>query len=217
MNHEVDGKPTIRRMYMIDGNTQQKQVRQHKKDHFSVIRKNSHMFKAKLIENENYYKLRSKQLLLMLIPSIPIGLLVNFHQIPIWLTILMIGLYIGAIFFTIRNQKQINSVLGNKLIEIDIEEIRIKSKKGTDNETIKLNSVEKIILKDEYSMPQETMKEIGQELTGKTKQNYVILQQENQKRQLDFEVDSYYKINQLNKLIESWKMKGYNVERMTGN
>ena len=175
------------------------------------------MFKAKLIETKDYYKLRSKQLLLMLLPSIPIGLLVNFYQIPIWLTILMIGLYIGAIFLMVRNQKQISSVLGNKLIEIDIDEIRIKSKKGADDETIKLNGVEKIILKEQYSMPQETIKEVGKELTGKAKQNYVILLQDNQKRQLDFEVDSYYMINQLNKLIESWRMKGYNIERMTEN
>ena len=175
------------------------------------------MFKAKLIENENYYKLRSKQLLLMLIPSISIGLLVNFYQIPIWLTLLMIGLYIGATFLMVRNQKQISSVLGNKLIEIDMDEIRIKSNKGTEDEIIKLNRVKKIILKNEYSIPQETLKEVGQELIGKAKQNHIILQQDNQRRQLDFEVDSYYMMNQLNKLIESWKMKGYNIERMTEN
>ena len=175
------------------------------------------MFKAKLIANEDYYKLRSKQLLLMLLPSIPFGLLVNFYQIPIWLTILMMGLYIGAIFLMVRNQKQISSVLGNKLIEIDIDEIRIKSKNGADDETIKLNGVEKIILKDEYSMHLETIKEVGQELAGKAKQNFVILQQDNERRRLDFEVDSYYMVNQLNKLIESWKIKGYEIEGMTEN
>lgn len=175
------------------------------------------MFKAKLIENGNYYKLKSKQLLLMVIPSIPIGLIVVFYQIPIWLAILLIGLNIGAIFLMVRNQKQINSILGNKLIELDIDEVRIKSQQGADDETIKLNNIERIILKDEYSMSQENIKEIGQELTGKAKRNYLILQQKSQKRQLDFEVDSYYMINQLNKLIESWKMKGYNIERLTEN
>ena len=175
------------------------------------------MFKAKLIENQNYYKLRSKQLLLMLLPAISIGLLVNFYQIPTWVTILMVGLYVTAIILMTRNQKQINSVLGNKLIEIDVDEIRIKSKKGTEEETIKLKEVERIILKDEYSMPQETIKEVGQEITGKTKQNFLILHQDSKKRQLDFEIDSYYMINQLNKLIESWKLKGYNIERMRKN
>ena len=175
------------------------------------------MFKAKLIKNKNYYKLRRKQLLLMFLSPIPMGLLVNFYQIPIWVTILMIGLYIAAIILLARNQKQLSLVLGNRLIEIKIDEIRIKSKKGIEEETIKLNKLEKIILKDEYSMPQETIKEIGQELTGKTKQNYIIIHQNNKKRQFDFEIDSYYMINQLNKLIESWKMKGYNIERISEN
>jgi len=116
-----------------------------------------------------------------------------------------------------KKSKQLSLVLGNRLIEIKIDEIRIKSKKGIEEETIKLNKLEKIILKDEYSMPQETIKEIGQELTGKTKQNYIIIHQNNKKRQFDFEIDSYYMINQLNKLIESWKMKGYNIERISEN
>ena len=181
----------------------------------SVIRKNkNHMFKAKLIENDNYYKLRSKQLLLMLLPSIPIGLLVNFYQIPIWLTIVMIGLYILAIILLTRNQKRMNSILGNKLIEIDEQEIRIKSKKGTQEETINLDEVEKLILKEDYSIPQETMKELGEEIIGKAKQNYLILQQNNQKRKLDFEIDSYFMIQQLNKIIENWEVKGYKIERV---
>lgn len=172
------------------------------------------MFKAKLIESKNYYKLRSKQLLFMLLPSIPLGLVLIFYLIPIWLTMLMIGLYIAAIILMARNQKQMISVLGKKLIEIDRDEIRIKSIQGKEVETIKLNKVEKIILKVKYSIPQETIKEIGQELVGKVKQNYLILFQNNHERKLDFEVDSYYMINQLNSLIDTWKMQGYKIERI---
>jgi len=113
-----------------------------------------------------------------------------------------------------RNQKQINSVLGTRLIEIDEQEIRIKSKNGTQEEVIRLQEVEKLILKQDYSIPQETMKEVGEEIIGHTKQNYLILKKDNQNRQLDFEIDSYYMIEQLNKIIESWKSKGYNIERI---
>lgn len=170
------------------------------------------MFKAKLIENKNYYRLKSKQLILVSLPVIPIGLIVNFYQIPIWVTIIMIGLYIVTIILIAKNQKQINTVIGKRLIEIDNEVIRIKSNKGIADETINLNEVETIIIKDEYSMSQETIKEIGQELVGKVKQNYLILLQNNHKRKLDFEVDSYYMINQLNRQIEKWKMQGYKIE-----
>lgn len=170
------------------------------------------MFKAKLIENKNYYSLRTKQVIFFLLFSIPIGLIGSFDKLPIWLVLLILGLFIAAIILMVRNQKQINSVLGNKLIEIDIDEIRIKSKKGIEEETINLNNVEKIFLKDKYSMPQETIKEFGDELKGKAKQNYIILHIDSLKRKLEFEFDSYYMINQLNKLIETWKTKGYTIE-----
>lgn len=170
------------------------------------------MFKAKLIENEKYYKLQRKQLFLTILLFIPIYLFVSFYKIPIWVTILIIGIFVATVIFTSRNQKRINSILGNKLIEIDMDEIRINSKNGATEESIKLDEVERMILKNEYSIPQETLKEMGQELTGNIKQNFIILYKDSQKRQFDFEIDSYYMINQLNKLIETWRTKGYKIE-----
>lgn len=173
------------------------------------------MFKAKLIENEKYYKLRRNQLLLMLLPAVPAILIINYYQIPVWLVIFIAGIYILATIWMNKNQKRINSMLGNKLIEIDEEAMRIKSKEGLELELFKLDEVEKIIVKDEYSLPQETMKEVGQEIIGKTKENFIVLHFKHQKRKLDFEIDSYFMVTQLNKLIESWKVKGYNIERIT--
>jgi cbb3-type cytochrome oxidase subunit 3 len=172
------------------------------------------MFKSKLIKSENYYKLRSKQLILMLLPGIPMGLIVNFYQVPIWLTIAMIGIYILIIVLTFRNQKRINSVLGNELIEIDEKELRIISNKGIREQVFSLDKVDKLILKNEYSMPQETMKDLGKEIAGNAKQNYLILQQNGQDRRIDFEIDSYFMLRQLEKLIENWESKGYNIARV---
>ncbi len=171
------------------------------------------MFKAKIIESKNYYKFRTKQLLLMFLMSLLIGLVVNFYQIPIWLTILLCGFYILGIVLMARNQKRITSIFGNKLIEIDEREIRIKSKKGNRVEIINLDEVEKLILKKEYSMPQETIKEIGEEIAGNAKQNFIIITQNSKDRRLDFEIDSYFMIKQLNKIIENWISRGYNIER----
>ncbi len=173
------------------------------------------MFRAKLIENKRYYKLRVKQMSLMFLLLIPGSIVLFVYKTPpIWIAIPALVLYIGTIILMVRNQKKICSVAGNKLIEMDIDEIRIKSKKGIE-EKIKLNNIEKIILKDQYSMPQETMKEVGQELTGKIKQNYIIINQDNEARRFDFEFDSYYMINQLNNLIKSWQTKEYNIEKIS--
>ncbi len=174
------------------------------------------MFKAKLIENGEYYKLKNKQQLIAILLTILLGFFVNVYQLPVWLAIPIIAFYIAAMILMVRNRRQISAVVGNKRIEIDEEQIRIKSKKGSD-ETIHLNRVERIMLKDEYVLPQRTIKDVGHELSGKSKQNFVILYQNNRARQLDFEVDSYYMINQLDKLIETWKQKGYHLEWLKDN
>ena len=170
------------------------------------------MFKAKLVENENYYNLRSKQLILMFLPSLPMGLIINFYQIPNWVTILMIGVYILTIILINKNQKRLSSMIENRSIEIDEKEIRIKSKNGTQKEIITLADIDKIIIKDTYSIPQETIKEIGKEMAGKAKKNYLILERNGQKRKLDFEITSYYMISQLNKIIANWKTIGYEIK-----
>lgn len=126
----------------------------------------------------------------------------------------MIGLYVLAIIPMIRNQKRLSAIVGNKQIEIDNKEIRIKSKKGIQQEIIHLNKIDKLILKDIYSMPQETIGEVVKEMSGKAKQNYLILEQNSQKRRLDFEIDSYYMVNQLDKIIKNWKANGYNIEQL---
>ena len=171
------------------------------------------MFRAKLIENEDYYKLRRKQLFLTLIPVIPFGLVINFYKLPTWVSIMMIGIYIIAILLMFKNQKKMNLIIGKKILEIEEEEIRIKTKNGEEKESFNLNKIEKLILKREYSIPQETISEVGKEIIGDTKQNYIIIKEkEKENRKLEFDVDSYYMIKQLNKIIQSWEKKGFIIE-----
>ena len=172
------------------------------------------MFKAKLIENESYYKLRSKQMLLMLLISIPMGILANFYSMPLNLNIVMHAIYILAVIINSKNKKLINSMLGKKLIEIDKEEIRIKSRNGTPQEVITLGAVDKLILDGDFALPQETFKELGKEMIGNGKQNSLIIHKNSKSRKLNFEFDSYYMIEQLKKVIKHWEEKGYNIERI---
>ena len=107
-----------------------------------------------------------------------------------------------------------NSASGNKVLEINEDVISIKSATGSLEEIIKLDEVEKLILKETYSIPQETMKEVGEELMGSTKQNFLIFQQNDIQRRIDFGVDSYYMIEQLNQLIANWESRGFKIERI---
>lgn len=169
------------------------------------------MVKGKLIEDKNYYKLRSKQLLLFVLPSILIGLLANFSKTPNWISIVAIALYIFLVMLTIRNQKKMQG-LSSKLIEIDATEIRLKSDEGSLIETIKLEHLDKIILKEEYSMPQETMKDLKEEIAGKANMHYLEIVQNGSRKRINFELNSYYMFEQLKKTIEIWKQNNFNIE-----
>ena len=172
------------------------------------------MFKAKLIEKESFYKLKREQILYMFIPSILIGLLINFYALPIWLIIILVVIYLLLLFLTSKNLKQINAITGNKTIEIKEEEISIKNNNNGERETIHLNHQDKIILKANYALAQETIAEIGKELSGQAKENYLILEQNTKQRRLDFEIETHYMIEQLNKVIQVWEEKGFNIEKV---
>lgn len=169
------------------------------------------MFKGKLIENESYYKIKSKQFLLWTLTSILFVFLVLTFMDQRRFYIVLFGVYIIMSILLGRNQRRINSIFGNRIIEMDVSEIRIKSKGGNQQERINLNEVEKIILKQEYTMP-ETLKDAAGELAGKVIQNYLILHFKGESKKMDFEIDSYYMVTQLNKLIENWEKKGYKIE-----
>lgn len=170
------------------------------------------MFKAKLIEREGYYKLRRRQLLFVVVITFPMGVIVSTNSIPLWAILLIIGISIPLLILSLRNRRLIDSILSNRTIEIDTDEIRIKTKKGRITETISLQEVDKLSLLKQYALTQETMKDISQELSGKAIKNKVILQQNGTIRKFDFEIESHYMVNQINKLIEHWQTQGITIE-----
>lgn len=170
------------------------------------------MFKAKFIENNAYYQLRRRQLMLLLLTAIPAGLIVNFYRFSLPIILAITGIYLGGIIWMAKNQKRITQLRGNKYVEFDGTEIRIRSEKHEPTEVIQLAAVENIVLNKYYGMPQENMKEVANELKGNARKNYLLLYHNNRQRQIHFEVESYYMLNQLNSIVEDWKKNGYPVE-----
>ncbi len=167
------------------------------------------MFKAKLIENEKMYRLIQRQVWLVLIPTLPIAALINFKLTPLWLSIVMITVLVLTTIWSILTQKEINALKDKRFIEIDEEEIRIRSTKGEQFEMIPLSNVEELILPNEYSVSEIFLKQ----LFGKVKKNYIKLKQNEQNRIIYFELDSEYLVNQLSDVVSSWKRKNYNIIR----
>ena len=169
------------------------------------------MFKGTLIEDEKYYKLRSKQLLYIMLPSIAIGLLVNFHQMPTWVTIGAILFYVAITTLTFRNQKEMVKV-ANKNIEINSNQIILKDSSGNLLETIAINSDSTIKIKERYQMAQETVSDIKEEFKGNVEKHFIVLKHNNEERRFDFVITSHYMLNQLNKMVKLWQKENFNIE-----
>jgi Ca2+/Na+ antiporter len=169
------------------------------------------MVKGKLIETKNYYKLRRFQLIYLILTSLLIGMIVNLHRLPIWLSIAVVIVYGLILYLTYKTQKKIKSQTQKK-IEIDSKEIRIKSSTNSIVEKYSLATLDKIIVKRKYSMPQDSLKDISDELNGKSNMHYIALFTKGKSNRIDFELDSYYMISQLNKIVGIWNEDNLNLE-----
>ncbi len=159
------------------------------------------MFKANLIENKDYYRLKNNKLLLIILIGLSVNFIFIYHQIPFGLMITILSLYIFLIALIIRKLIKLKSVCKDKQVLFGEQEISVINKNGQKEILIDLNKIEKLMVKETYFFSQE-------EIAENTKQNYIIIQKNKQnKRKLAFEIDSYYMINQLNQLISQWKAK----------
>ena len=172
------------------------------------------MFKAKLIADPSYYRLRRRRALLALLPIIPGALILDVFDLPVGIAVAAVLAYAAALWLVFRNQKSLDSFVGNQTIEIDGQAIRVLDHSGRPTENYALDRVDKLLLKKTYGFPEETLADMADELKGNPKKNFIIVEQGGQRHQFDFVVDSYYSLKQLDKLIDGWSRRAYPIERV---
>jgi len=171
------------------------------------------MFKAKLIQHKGFYQLRSQQLWLGLIPLLFIGLITSLYDLPTSLVLVFIAIYLITTFFIFRNRRQMNALSNSSTLDMNTHQISILNTLNGAKEIISLADVTRIIVKKQYSLPQETLSDLKNEAMGKANEQFIILHQGDKIKRLDFEIDTHFKITQLNKLIEAWQQQGYSIEK----
>lgn len=169
------------------------------------------MFKAKLVESPDYYSLRRKHLLYYFLPSIVIGVIVNFSSMPVWLTVIAVAIYLASLIFGLKTLRELQSRLQKK-IEIDTDNIIIIDNKGTILESISMTDSHIIKIKENYYFEYEGSMELIEEVKGNSREQFIIVEDSHKKRRFDFVIDSHYMKNQLYKIIAQWQSKQYSVE-----
>lgn len=168
------------------------------------------MVKVKLIENDSYFQLRKKQLIILFLASIPPLLVLNLHGPAVWI-FAAFAIYILGLYFIGKNQKRISEVFGNRTMEMDDSEIRLTSKKRNQYESMVLDGKEVIILDKDFTNQESAFSEKSINIDGKALAHSITIRKGGFERKLQFELDSHYMASQLKKVIEAWKSKGYQI------
>ncbi|MEN0003871.1 MAG: hypothetical protein AAF798_06995 [Bacteroidota bacterium] len=166
------------------------------------------MFKAKLIENNTYYK--SKRLLLILAIAAPliIGLSANIIELSAVIVAAVALFGIVMIIQQYRLQKKVQQLTSQQTIEISEDRIQIKDNNSALQQDIDLQTIKRIVVKNNYHIPEETLKDLSKQLRGDYTKNYLIVEHATGEQKFEFEIDSYYMLTQLHKLIQSWDSRG---------
>jgi hypothetical protein len=174
------------------------------------------MIKAKLIESHTYYRARRMLLILMFLPAIPAAIVINYLGFPTWTVVLAVIAYVAILYVGIKNSKRMTAMSKARMLEIDEQVLRVTGNGSQQEMSIHLQDVDSIRVSKDLGIPQESFKDISNELGGTMKENYLIIRQKAQAEDLrfDFVVESYYMVKKLEDLIAAWKTKGYLVERV---
>lgn len=175
------------------------------------------MFSAPLIDDKNYFQWRKQTNQLMLIRPLYLLLLpfigIIFFPNNLLFTKSMVGLmilsYIVLRWLIFKNFRHMQSAMGNRKIEMDRDQIRIKALDGNLLESFLLSKDIKISIESDYQIPNSSLSEGWKEINGKHHENSVSIFTNNKVYNYFFEFNSYYMSEQLKGLVNDWIKKGY--------
>ena len=170
------------------------------------------MFKAKLITNQKYYDFRKKIILIGIPIAIISGLIGNFYLMTTTQILIFILISIPIIYYFFHLGKKMKDSVSESAIEISDRSIILKSKSGKKSEEINIQEIEEINVSKEFGFAGETFNDFVQELNGKPLKNAIEINSNGKVRRFDFVIESYYMIEQLKKIIESWRSSGMKIK-----
>jgi len=166
------------------------------------------MFKAKLINDSSYYALRSKHLVIGLLPGVVLAFLVQPLNLSWWILVLLGGFYIALMYMMMKNQKKMHEMAGSWTIELDNKEITLRTGDQEIFQTIEVADLDQIIVSPDVGFHQETAKDLVQEAFRQPIINYIKIIKDETVKQYDFELESHYMMVQFEKVVAQWEKMG---------
>ena len=143
---------------------------------------------------------------------------VNAIKTNIYVVLLLVLVVVFTVI-VIRKQykirKKADSLIENKRIEVSDKSIHIINADKSLYAEYEINELSHLFVKDVYAIPEENIKDFINEFRGDGRKNYIIYNTDNKSVRFDFVIDSYYMIEQLKKVVTSWKANNVTVESVS--
>ena len=170
------------------------------------------MFKAKIIENTNYYLMKRKYLIIMLIVLFLLGLVSNITLASIYWTPILIIIAVVFSIFLYKTGKKVTNLTEKRKIHISNNSIEILNNSGEIEKEFKVSEADEIIVKDKYQISDESISDLIKEIKGANLKNYLIIKSKGKTNKFDFLVDSHYMILQMKKIINFWSEQNIKIK-----
>lgn len=169
------------------------------------------VFKAPLIVDKSFYSTRRVLQFFSIASAIVIGLISNFWiYSPIIIAIVLL-LAIGLYYYQARTYNKMQEMVNGVKVHMDEASIRTLSNNGEIKQELILNSEHHLIVKEEYSLPEQGIRTSLNEMAGDHHKSYIIVDKAGEKEKFEFLIESHYMQVQLQKIIDAWREKGINI------
>ncbi len=160
------------------------------------------MFKAKIVENTEYYKLKRRTSVLLgffILVLILIQQDFGFWQVLVVITVLIA-------FFVVEKKwiSKMNSMVQKHTLKLDLNGIEVIDKKKNVIKSFIPSVLKQIELVALQALPAYDVGDVRDEFIGPLDKNRIIIDDGNDKYEYEFLIDSHYMLKQLDKIIEHW-------------
>ena len=170
------------------------------------------MFKGKLIDGREYHLLKRNAMILGLAVIFIQGFAINMFKLQFGWQVIITTLFVLAMIYFILVNRKIIRLIRNRKVEIGSKWVRVFDRTGRLLEQLDLDDTAVITLPSEFVLPGEKTRDLWRQLMGEIQSNTVVIKQNGEEHIYDLVIESYYMLEQLRKLRESWEASGFRVK-----
>ncbi|TVR78576.1 MAG: hypothetical protein EA409_10415 [Saprospirales bacterium] len=167
------------------------------------------VFKGKLVDQNSYYRRRRYFFIIFFfLYPLFIALSVNLWDFPLKWSALSLLLIAAMFYLMYKTSSGLKKSWKGTHIEIEPDEIRIVDAQRGKSELLRTADLNNIVVPGSFGIAGDTFRNLKEEISGKPLRNYIQFEYRGKKFECHFIPETYYMLNQLEKILDEWKKRG---------